>query len=75
MGTDYSDMNIQQGSTGWLSKALNWVEVAGNKLPDPAMLFALLLAVIWDISWPLSGLSFSAVNPASGDVGRFSPNS
>ena len=68
MGTDSSDMNIQQGSSGWLSKALNWVEIAGNKLPDPAMLFALLLAVIWAISWPLSGITFSAINPASGDA-------
>lgn len=50
-----------------LEKALAWVEWAGNKLPDPAMLFALLLGVVWLLSWPLSGVGFASLHPLSGD--------
>ncbi len=67
MNTNAGDLQTPQANSGWLAKALNWVEVAGNKLPDPAMLFALLLAIVWLVSWPLAGVEFSAVNPASGD--------
>ena len=59
---------VSAGKKGWLTKALNWVEVVGNKLPDPAMLFALLLGLIWLLSWPLSGVEFSAINPATGEA-------
>src|SRR5699024_12665854 len=50
---------------GWLNRALNLIEVVGNKLPDPAMLFLLLMIVVWFLSWMLSGGAFDAVNPAT----------
>jgi len=49
-----------------LNRVLNWIEVAGNKLPDPAILFALLLAVVWATSWAMSGLVFNDIDPRTG---------
>ncbi len=44
---------------GWVYRALGWVERAGNKLPDPAMLFVWALVLVWVISWLLGGYEFS----------------
>lgn len=52
---------------GWLDRALNGIERAGNKLPDPAMLFCLLLFVVWVLSWLLSYVQFDATHPGTGD--------
>lgn len=49
-----------------LDRALAAVERVGNRLPDPAMLFLLLLLVVWGLSWLLSGVSFEVVDPRSG---------
>jgi aminobenzoyl-glutamate transport protein len=38
---------------------LGWVEWAGNKLPDPAMLFVWALLLTWLASWPLSQMNFA----------------
>lgn len=51
---------------GWLARALDVVERIGNKLPDPAVLFLLLMVAVWIISWALSGSTFSEVDPRSG---------
>ena len=51
-----------------LNRVLNWIEVAGNKLPDPAILFALLLAVVWAMSWAMSGLVFNDIDPRTGQA-------
>lgn len=48
------------------NRILNFIEVAGNKLPDPAILFALLLVVVWVTSWAMSGLVFTEIDPRSG---------
>jgi aminobenzoyl-glutamate transport protein len=44
---------------------LNAVERIGNKLPDPAILFALLMALVAVLSWWMSGWSFSEIDPRS----------
>lgn len=54
--------------TGWLNRALNGIEVVGNKLPDPAVLFALLMVVVWLASWLLSGVTFNEVDPRTGEA-------
>lgn len=51
-----------------LNRVLNWIEVAGNKLPDPAILFALLLAVVWATSWAMSGMVFNDIDPRTGQA-------
>ncbi len=49
-----------------ITRILDAIERAGNKLPDPAMLFALLLVVVALLSAWLSTLSFAEVDPRSG---------
>ncbi|MBX3703090.1 MAG: AbgT family transporter [Steroidobacteraceae bacterium] len=49
-----------------MQRALDAIERAGNRLPDPAVLFLLLLAVVWALSWALSGISFEVIDPRTG---------
>jgi aminobenzoyl-glutamate transport protein len=45
---------------------LAWIERAGNRLPDPAMLFVVLLALVWVLSALLAPVSFSEIDPRTG---------
>ncbi|KAF0125932.1 MAG: AbgT transporter [Elusimicrobia bacterium] len=45
------------------NKSLNAIEKAGNRLPDPAALFALLMFAVWGLSWLLSGANFPELDP------------
>lgn len=49
-----------------LERSLAAIERIGNRLPDPAMLFLLLLAITWALSALLSSVSFEAIDPRSG---------
>ena len=51
---------------GWLNRSLNAIERVGNKLPDPAVLFALFMVAVWVISWAMSSMVFSEIDPRSG---------
>ncbi len=44
-------------------RMLGSVERIGNKLPDPAVLFIVLLAFTWLLSWVLSYISFDVIDP------------
>jgi len=57
----------KNGNGSFLLKALNWIEVIGNKLPDPAMLFLFGLFIVWILSWLLAPVAFSEINPRTGD--------
>lgn len=48
-----------------VQRALDTVERVGNKLPDPAALFIALLFVVWLLSWLLSYVNFSVIDPRS----------
>lgn len=52
---------------GFSARFLDGVERIGNKLPDPAALFLLLMLLVWALSWLLSGVEFKAINPATGE--------
>ncbi|MEN1929036.1 AbgT family transporter [Luteimonas sp. MJ250] len=54
-------------SRGPVSRALDAIERVGNRLPDPAILFLILMLATWAISALLSGVSFSEIDPRSGD--------
>lgn len=54
---------MTEKNSGIIDRFLNFIEVAGNKLPDPAVLFLLLMAVVWLLSWPLSLVEFDAIHP------------
>jgi len=51
---------------GAVARFLNTVERVGNKLPDPAIIFLFALLLIWVLSWALSGVDFSALDPRTG---------
>src|SRR5688572_21947200 len=42
---------------------LGWIEWAGNKLPDPAMLFVWALLITWGLSALLAPVSFDDIDP------------
>ena len=52
---------------GFVEKALNWIEVAGNKLPDPAVLFVIALVITWILSALLAPVEFTDTNPRTGE--------
>lgn len=64
MSGDANEGNSGQRS-GLIDRFLNFIEVAGNKLPDPAVLFLLLMVLVWFLSWPLSMIQFDAVHPVT----------
>ena len=59
-------MESESKKPGLLDRFLNAIEVAGNKLPDPAVLFLGLMTLIWLLSWPLSAIDFGAKHPTTG---------
>ena len=46
---------------------LDAVERVGNRLPDPAVLFLLLMLAVWGVSALLASVSFTELDPRSGD--------
>jgi len=59
-----------QGSAGHrptlLDRLLNVIERAGNKLPDPAMLFVIALLLVWVFSALLAPIEFAEIDPRNG---------
>ena len=49
-----------------LTRTLDRIERVGNKLPDPALLFFLLLLAVWVLSAFMSQFEYSHVDPRSG---------
>lgn len=56
---------IQQTKKGFVAKALDFIERKGNKLPDPAILFFVLMLLIWVLSAFFSTVSFAEIDPRS----------
>jgi len=50
-----------------VTRALDAIERVGNRLPDPAVLFLILMLATWAISALMSGMSFTAIDPRSGE--------
>lgn len=59
---------IEKKKKGALTKFLDLIEVAGNKLPDPAILFFVLMIVVWILSAFMSGMTFTEIDPRSGEA-------
>lgn len=62
-----SDEAAAGGQSGWLNRVLNGIEVAGNKLPDPAILFLILMLATWALSALLASVQFSEIHPSTGE--------
>ncbi len=58
---------IAEGKGRWIDRALNAIERVGNKLPDPAALFFILLIVVWILSALLAPVQFSEIDPRTGE--------
>lgn len=52
---------------GALVRILNTVERVGNRLPDPALLFFLLMLITWAAAAFLSQFSFDTLDPRTGE--------
>jgi aminobenzoyl-glutamate transport protein len=48
-----------------LDRLLDFIERAGNKLPDPAILFVVALLIVWIVSAILAPVQFAEVDPRS----------
>lgn len=59
---------VEKDKTSLFNKFLNGIEKLGNKLPDPAMLFFILLVIVWILSAVLSPIDFNASHPLTGDA-------
>jgi len=55
-------------NTSWVTRSLDKVEKLGNKLPDPAIIFLFCLIVVWVLSALLANVSFSAIDPRTGEA-------
>lgn len=53
---------------GWIDRSLDFIERAGNKLPDPAILFLLLMIATWILSALLAQVQFTEIDPRSGEA-------
>ena len=54
---------------GFFTRLLDKIEVVGNKLPQPATLFAMLMGVVLLLSWIFSGVS--VLRPGTGGATEF----
>lgn len=53
--------------SGITQKFLDAIEWAGNKLPDPAFLFVIALGTTWFLSFVLSFVNFTEIDPRSAE--------
>jgi len=61
-----NETNQANTKSSFLDRALNIIEKIGNKLPDPAVLFLILLVAVFVLSAVLSTMTFSEVIPSTG---------
>ena len=60
-------MNDNSQKNSLLDRFLNAIEKAGNKLPDPAILFLFLLLLTWFLSALLAPVDFGELDPRTGE--------
>lgn len=63
---DQKPTSATSPARGWLARSLDVVERVGNRLPDPAVLFLILMVLAWVISSVLSSMTFTELDPRSG---------
>jgi len=57
-------------SNTWGARALDWIEWAGNKLPDPAILFLYCIVITCVVSALLAPVEFSEIDPRTQGLDR-----
>src|SRR5687767_15548453 len=58
-----SSPDLPERPPRFIDRALNAIERVGNKLPDPAALFFILLILVWVASALFASVSFSEIDP------------
>lgn len=53
---------------GGMGKFLDIIEKAGNKLPDPAVLFLVLMLLVWVLSAIMSNFTYAEIDPRTGSA-------
>ena len=61
-----TEENLVVAGNSGLARILDWVERTGNRLPDPALLFFLLLIGVWLLSALMAQFSYQHIDPRSG---------
>lgn len=61
-------MSTEAASNTMFNRLLNSIEKAGNKLPDPAILFFYLMVIVWVLSAILAPIDFGETHPLTGEV-------
>ena len=56
-----------RSDSGFTGRALAAVELIGNRLPDPTVLFIALLFAVWLLSWALSYVDWGVSDPRNGE--------
>jgi aminobenzoyl-glutamate transport protein len=59
-------MTLDTKPKGAIARFLDIIEKAGNKLPDPAILFLALMLFVWLLSAIMSPFSFNEIDPRTG---------
>ncbi len=65
-------MMVEKKKTGFVDRFLTKIEVAGNKLPDPILIFIILMGIILAGSFVASLFNLKATNPMTGEVLKLS---
>lgn len=60
--------DASQNQSTLMTRFLNGIEKAGNKLPDPTLLFLYGLFVVWGLSAVMSQINLDMVHPATGEA-------
>jgi len=60
-------MEETKGKTSFTKRMLDKVEAAGNKLPQPVTLFAILMGIVLLLSWIFGSMGVSAIHPGTGE--------
>ncbi|CZF77291.1 Aminobenzoyl-glutamate transport protein [Grimontia indica] len=66
--SNHAMSNTPDAPSGGMEKFLNWIERAGNKIPDPALLFFYGLLIVWGLSAVLSQVDFGLIHPVTGQA-------
>jgi len=61
-----SPADLPEKPPRFIDRALNAIERVGNKLPDPAALFFILLVLVWILSAIFASVQFSEIDPRTG---------
>ena len=65
--TSKSEKEPAAKGTGFVNRFLDVIETVGNKLPDPAILFVILMVATWLLSAVLAPIEFAEINPRTGE--------